>query len=114
MSDATNPNASTDGALALSASGAPAQPSRTLRSGRLLLVRQHDPTAYSVPRPRDVEFLLASLTGRDVAILNALLHYRYLDLGQLEALFFTSKRRCERRLKWLREQHLLHQWLAME
>src|SRR5712691_9933090 len=114
MTDAMNPNAGTDGALALSNSGVQAQPGRTFRSGRLLLIRQHDPAAYTVPRARDVEFLLASLTGRDVAILNALLHYRYLDLGQLEALFFTSKRRCERRLKWLREQHLIHQWLAME
>jgi hypothetical protein len=61
-----------------------------------------------------VEFLLSSLTARDVAILTALSHYRYLDLGQLEELFFTSRRRCERRLKWLRDEHLVHQWLAMQ
>ncbi len=108
------PNLDTDGALARSTADLPSQPSRTFRSGRLLLIRQHDASAYRVPRPRDFEFLLGALTGRDVAILTALAQYRYLDLGQLQELFFTSRRRCERRLKWLRDQHLVHQWLAME
>jgi Replication-relaxation len=114
MKDDRTSYADTDGALSRSVPDAQAPPSRTFRSGRLLLVRKHDSVAYRVPRPGDVEFLLSSLTARDVAILTSLSHYRYLDLGQLEELFFTSRRRCERRLKWLRDEHLVHQWLAME
>jgi hypothetical protein len=102
MSVAINPSVDPDG------------PRPNFRSGRLLLVPRHDPAAYRVPRITDVEFLLQSLTGRDIAILNALYHYRYLDLGQLLELFFSSRSRSDRRMKWLKDQHLVHQWLALE
>ena len=87
---------------------------RTVRSGRLLLRRAEDPAAERSPRLRDVEHLLAALTGRDMAIMLALHQHRYLDLGQIADLFFSGRRRCEQRLRRLRQEHLVHQWLAQE
>ena len=85
-----------------------------IRSGRLLLRTAADPTADRSPRQRDVEYLLAALTTRDVAILNALHQHRYLDVGHVERLFFSGNRRCELRLQRLRQEHLVRQWLAHE
>lgn len=85
-----------------------------IRSGRLLLRRVEDPAAERAPRLCDVEYLLTALTARDVAILTALHQHRCLDVGQIERLFFSGRRRCELRLRRLRQEHLVHQWLAHE
>jgi len=57
---------------------------------------------------------MAGLTGRDLAILNALDEYRYLDLEQVRQLFFAGRRQAQIRTKWLRVSHLIQRWTAMQ
>src|ERR1700693_1567324 len=49
-------------------------------------------------------------TPRDMAMLMALDSYRYLDRGQLQALFFSGPRRCQYRLRWLVDHGLVRTW----
>jgi Replication-relaxation len=49
-------------------------------------------------------------TPRDMAMLMALDSYRYLDRGQLQALFFSGSRSCQYRLRWLVEHGLVRTW----
>src|SRR6266849_6776796 len=53
------------------------------------------------------------LTQRDVAILQALDCYRYLDRHQIQSLFFQGPRSCQYRLKWLVEHGLVNAWHAV-
>src|ERR1700693_4035642 len=46
-------------------------------------------------------------TPRDMAMLMALDSYRYLDRGQLQALFFSGPRSCQYRLRWLVDHGLV-------
>jgi Replication-relaxation len=50
------------------------------------------------------------LTQRDVAILQALDSYRYLDRHQIQTLLFQGPRSCQYRLKWLVEHGLVNAW----
>src|ERR1700694_1315509 len=50
------------------------------------------------------------LTGRDIAILQALNSYRYLNRHQIQTLFFRGPRSCQYRLKWLVEHGLVNAW----
>ncbi len=50
------------------------------------------------------------LTQRDVAILQALDSYRYLDRHQIQTLVFQGPRSCQYRLKWLVEHGLVNAW----
>ena len=92
------------------------EPGRSPRSGSVpFLVRTDDPKAdTSILTASERQTLLGSITGRDLAILSALHHYRYLDRGQLESLFFPSTRSCQTRLKWLSDHHLAHRWLRLQ
>jgi len=47
---------------------------------------------------------------RDMAMLMALDSYRYLDRGQLQALFFSGPRSCQYRLRWLVDHGLVRTW----
>jgi hypothetical protein len=49
-------------------------------------------------------------TPRDMAMLMALDSYRYLDRGQLQALFFSGSRSCQYRLRWLVDHGLVRTW----
>ena len=49
-------------------------------------------------------------TPRDTAMLMALDSYRYLDRGQLQALFFSGPRSCQYRLRWLVDHGLVRTW----
>ena len=49
-------------------------------------------------------------TPRDMAMLMALDSYRYLDRGQLQALFFSGSRSCQYRLRWLVVHGLVRTW----
>jgi Replication-relaxation len=49
-------------------------------------------------------------TPRDMAMLMALDSYRYLDRGQLQALFFSGPRSCQYRLRWLVDHGLVRTW----
>jgi hypothetical protein len=42
-----------------------------------------------------------------MAMLMALDSYRYLDRGQLQALFFSGSRSCQYRLRWLVDHGLV-------
>ena len=63
---------------------------------------------------RDLARLRASLTQRDLAILMCLEAYRYLNLHQLEMLFFPSSRSAQIRLKQLKDFGLLQRWKVIE
>ena len=45
-----------------------------------------------------------------MAMLMALDSYRYLDRGQLQALFFSGSRSCQYRLRWLVDHGLVRTW----
>lgn len=81
---------------------------------RLTLIRQSDPAADLRPTPGQRERLLDQLTSRDIAILSALLSYRYLDRGHVQHLFFSGTRRSQARVNWLRREHLVRQWTAIQ
>ena len=63
---------------------------------------------------RDLARLRASLMQRDLAILMCLEAYRYLNLHQLELLFFPSPRSAQIRLKQLKDLGLIHRWKVIE
>jgi hypothetical protein len=58
--------------------------------------------------------LIESLTLRDIATLTALDRYRYLDSAQIESLYFSGRRRCEARLRWLTNRGLVVRWVAIK
>jgi hypothetical protein len=62
----------------------------------------------------ELHTLLRSLTSRDVAILTALYQYRYLHRHHMQELFFQRPRTSQERIKWLKDQHLIHRWLALQ
>ena len=47
---------------------------------------------------------------RDLAILQELDEHRYLDRGQIQALFFAGPRSCQYRLRWLLDHDLVKAW----
>jgi hypothetical protein len=77
-------------------------------------------TVSSTRTVRTVELQLADVpsrstsdytpTPRDMAMLMALDSYRYLDRGQLQALFFSGPRSCQYRLRWLVGHGLVRTW----
>ena len=87
---------------------------RTLPSVRPLLLQEVHPIANAPLKPKDLSRLSGSLTQRDQIILMALHAYRYLNLRQLELLFFPSSRSAQIRLKYLKDQGLVHRWKVIE
>ena len=84
------------------------EPGRTLLSVRPLLLQEVHPIANAPLKPKDLSRLSGSLTQRDQIMLSALHAYRYLNLRQLELLFFPSSRSAQIRLKYLKDQGLVH------
>ena len=81
---------------------------------RPILRREPDPAADLRPQRKELAQLLAGLTSRDVAILAALDEHRYLDQEQVRQLFFDGQRHTQIRTKWLRDQHLIQRWIALQ
>ena len=81
---------------------------------RPILLREPDPTADVRPERSELAQLLAGLTSRDVAILAALDDHRYLDQEQVRQFFFDGQRHLQIRTKWLRDQHLIQRWTALQ
>ena len=93
---------------------ATSEPGRTLPSVRPLLLQEFHPIANAPLKSKDLSRLSGSLTQRDQIILSALHSYRYLNLRQLELLFFPSSRSAQIRLKYLKDQGLVHRWKVIE
>jgi hypothetical protein len=83
-------------------------------SSRPLLLQEDNPLTNAALSLRDLARLRASLTQRDLAILMCLEAYRYLNLHQLELLFFPSSRSAQIRLKQLKDSGLLQRWKVIE
>jgi hypothetical protein len=81
---------------------------------RPFLIREVPPNASHRLSQEEISNLVRTLTTRDVAILVALSHYRYLDRHQVEQLFFPSRRVSQRRIKWLRDHGLIYRWSMIE
>ena len=93
---------------------APYDTGRTPLTTRPLLLHENNPLASAALNTHDLARLSASLTQRDLAILICLTAYRYLNLHQLELLFFPSPRAAQIRLKQLKDTGLLHRWKVIE
>jgi hypothetical protein len=83
-------------------------------STRPLLLQEDNPLTDAALSLRDLARLRASLTQRDLAILTCLAAYRYLNLRQLELLFFPGSRSAQIRLKQLKDHGLLQRWQVVE
>ncbi len=93
---------------------APHDPGRTPLSTRPLLLHENNPLANAALSLQELTRLAGSLTQRDLAILMSLEAYRYLNLHQLELLFFPSSRSAQIRLKQLKDHGLLQRWKVIE
>jgi len=87
---------------------------RTPLSTRPLLLQENNPRTNAPLTLRDLTRLRASLTQRDLAVLICLAAYRYLNLRQLELLFFPGTRSAQIRLKQLTDNGLLQRWKVIE
>jgi hypothetical protein len=90
------------------------EPGRTPPSTRPLLQHEINPIANAPLSTKDLVRIQGYLTQRDEAILSTLRSYRYLNLRQLERLFFPSSRSAQIRLKDLKDHGLLHRWKVIE
>lgn len=79
-----------------------------------ILIRESIHPANARLSRRDAERLLASLTQRDFVILATLDSYRYLNVRQLQELFFPSVRSAQLRLKHLADHGLVLRWRVLE
>lgn len=89
-------------------------PGRSLISSHPIILRDLPPNADSPPTQTQLSRLYRSLTQRDLAILQALYDYRYLNTLQVKELFFPSIRSCQMRLQALRNHGLIYRWLLIE
>jgi hypothetical protein len=93
---------------------APWAPGRTLLPKNPMVLKDSD--KHSVTRVSDEQLscIYLSLTPRDLSILIALYRYRYLNVFQIQQLFFSSIRSCQIRLKQLHERGVIHRWKILE
>jgi hypothetical protein len=89
-------------------------PGRSLISTHPIILRDLPPSADSPPTQTQLNRLYRSLNQRDLAILQALYDYRYLNTLQVKDLFFPSIRSCQMRLQALRDHGLIYRWLLIE
>ena len=90
------------------------RPGRTPYSSvRPLLIPAAHPRANAPLRGSDLRRLLNTITQRDEVILSSLDSYRYLDLRQLQQLFFPSPRPAQIRLQHLTQLGLVYRWKAI-
>ena len=79
-----------------------------------LVVPDPAPTSNARLSRQDRKELKSLLTSRDLAVLIALARYRYLDIGQLQQLFFPSERTAQMRIRRLKDLSLVHRWRLLE
>ena len=79
-----------------------------------ILIRDPNQRANARLSRHDAAQLLGSLTQRDFVILSTLDSYRYLNLRQLQELFFPSARSAQLRLMHLVDRGLILRWRVLE
>jgi Replication-relaxation len=92
----------------------PWTPGQTLLPKNPMVIKdsnKHSPTRLS---DEQLSCIYLSLTPRDLSILMALYRYRYLNVFQIQQLFFPSIRSCQIRLKQLHESGVIHRWKILE
>ncbi len=83
---------------------------RTVIPRRSTLTRDASSRSTTALTDHELSVILRSLGGRDLAVLLALHHHRYLHTGQISALFFGDLRHAQRRLLALADMRLIHRW----
>jgi Replication-relaxation len=92
----------------------PWTPGQTLLPKNPMVIKdsnKHSPTRLSDDQ---LSCIYLSLTPRDLSILMALYRYRYLNVFQIQQLFFPSIRSTQIRLKQLHELGVIHRWKILE
>jgi hypothetical protein len=89
-------------------------PGRTPIHGRPIIIRDLRKHTSSLLTLEDTSRLLRSLTQRDVAILQALHDYRYLNTLQIQQLFFHGIRSTQMRLQFLSNHGLIYRWQMID
>ena len=89
-------------------------PRRTPIHGRPIILRDFRKHSSSLLTQEETSRLLRSLTQRDVAILQALHDYRYLNTVQIEQLFFHGIRSAQMRLQFLSDHGLIYRWQTID
>jgi protein involved in plasmid replication-relaxation len=89
-------------------------PGRTSIHGRPIILRNLDKHSSSLLTQEETSHLLRSLTQRDVAILQALHDYRYLNTLQIQHLFFHGIRSTQMRLQFLSNHGLIYRWQMID
>lgn len=85
-------------------------PRRTPIHGRPIILRDLHKHSSSQLTQDETSRLLRSLTQRDIAILQALHDYRYLNTLQIQQLFFHGIRSTQMRLQFLSDHGLIYRW----
>jgi hypothetical protein len=89
-------------------------PGRTPIHGRPIILRNLHKHSSSLLTQEETSHLLRSLTQRDVAILQALHDYRYLNTLQIQQLFFHGIRSAQMRLHVLSNHGLIYRWQMID
>jgi len=89
-------------------------PRRTPIHGRPIILRHLRKHSSSLLTQEETSRLLRSLTQRDVAILQALHDYRYLNTLQIQQLFFHGLRSAQMRLQFLSNHGLIYRWQMID
>jgi len=89
-------------------------PGRTPIHGRPIILRDLHKHSSSLLTQEETSRLLRSLTQRDVAILQALHDYRYLNTLQTQQLLFHGIRSAQLRLQFLSNHGLIYRWQMID
>src|SRR3989442_2326540 len=89
-------------------------PRRTPIHGRPIILRDLHKHSSSLLTQEETSRLLRSLTQRDMAILQALHDYRYLNKLHIQQLFFHGIRSAQMRLQFLSDQGLIYRWSMID
>lgn len=89
-------------------------PRRTPIHGRPIILRNLHQHSSSLITQQETSLLLRSLTQRDIAILQALHDYRYLNTVQIQQLFFHGIRSTQMRVQFLSHHGLVYRWQMID
>jgi len=89
-------------------------PRRTPIHGRPIILRDLRKHSSSLLTQEQTSHLLRSLTQRDIAIVQALHDYRYLNTFQIQQLFFHGIRSAQMRLRFLSDHGLIYRWQMID
>ena len=89
-------------------------PRRTPIHGRPIILRDLRKHSSSLLTQEETSLLLRSLTHRDIAILQALHDYRYLNTLQIQQLYFHGLRSTQMRLQFLSDHGLIYRWQMID